>query len=693
MYTRMLLLPDSNRIKTIIAIFALFIGSANALELGQIKIDSYLNEPLSASFIIDHIDADSLGEILFSIADQDAYTSIGLIRPPLLRKLKFKISAGEGNKHTVNISSQLRVKEPILDVFVKVTQKESSLTRLYTLILDPREISGSNQLVRHNKNNNRASTSVLDDRGPVKTPAASISPDKRVYVGNDSISIIAQNSSLHEKYSVYQIMRAYYLINTSSFNRGNINYLLSGSSLIIPDESLISEVTRAQAINFVYSASENHPFKTKSKVKKTISSPVKKSTIQFSKKLNVKANEPEVSKILYNTNLETTDATTSLQLHIQDDVIIWRTMTDEIKSLSSIVQTQNNVVKLHGDVLNVMNNNLDEKNQQFEQLNIRLKALETPSLVIKENQDIEVSAASGVLKSQNRLIQEHDKAIKGVNDKLSLELVEITRIQRRLEALEQRKVSAIVESVPLPVNQQLPGIIEGKPTVAITTGSYRASQLFVYFLLVLAVLVLVGREFIWRKRIKSTTPGNNPLPDTLLQNENTQESIDDLKETVETKNQHIEQKNAETTINKAEEKSSVSLQVTNQEFENTISSAPEHKLNSDTYNQPSDLFQQEDAKMLYTEIDILIAYNLYDEALELIGTARKTMQGNRCLDIRELEVLAYTKNVEKFFPKFEQEKNILSVEFPDEWSKIKGLNDQLTSQAENTKSLLKIQAG
>jgi FimV-like protein len=64
---------------------------------------------------------------------------------------------------------------------------------------------------------------------------------------------------MHKDYSVYQIMRAFYLLNAHAFEKGNINRLKSGSTLIIPELSSVAEVTRQQAINFVYSVSNNIP--------------------------------------------------------------------------------------------------------------------------------------------------------------------------------------------------------------------------------------------------------------------------------------------------------------------------------------------------------------------------------------------------------------------------------------------------
>lgn len=221
-----------NKLKNILFIFILIFSSANAVELGQLKVKSHLNEPLSASFTLDRIAADELGDIILSLADQKTYQSMGLERPYFLSKLKFKITAGQGSQHIVQVSTRKRIREPILDILVKVTEKQSSLTRMYTVMLDPREYAEVYQVETNTVavtavSNSVADTAVTDtpvnkavEKTGVTQQAGTSS--NTIRVGNDSISIIAQNSPMAEKYSVYQIMRAFYLLNKAEFQSGRV---------------------------------------------------------------------------------------------------------------------------------------------------------------------------------------------------------------------------------------------------------------------------------------------------------------------------------------------------------------------------------------------------------------------------------------------------------------------------------------
>ncbi|MCK5662915.1 MAG: hypothetical protein KAI17_05480, partial [Thiotrichaceae bacterium] len=383
-----------NKLKNMLFIFMLIFSSANAVELGQLKVKSHLNEPLSASFTLDHIAADGLGDIILSLADQKTYRSMGLERPYFLSKLKFKITAGQGSQHIVQVSTRKRIREPILDILVKVTEKQSSLTRMYTVMLDPREYAEvypaeTNAVAVTVVTNSVANTPVsskpvnktVEKTGVTQQVDA---PSNRIRVGNDSISIIAQNSPMAEKYSVYQIMRAFYLLNKAEFQFGNINSLKSGSSLLIPDESAVAEVSRQKSINFVYSVSKNNPSKKQSTIRQKESESAK-AILQQPAELSPPVSQQDVSTVSEETAVikEVSDsAEQQLNQRMISDVEAWRTVSGEFKTLSSVVQSQNDAMKVQSAVLQKIAAQLEQKNQQIELINLRLEALENSRSVV-----------------------------------------------------------------------------------------------------------------------------------------------------------------------------------------------------------------------------------------------------------------------------------------------------------------------
>ena len=232
-------------------LFNLFTTSALAIQPGEIKVLSHFYEPLIVSFTLEDIDVSDIDRISVSLADAATYERQGLTKAGYLERLNFtKIVTGKDRQLVVVITSSQKNMEPGLDFLVDVSDSNSSLIHLYRLELDPNDLGNYKPA---------GSARISHELSPRELSPADKLNRPSIQVGKTDISTIAQNSPMHKDYSVYQIMRAFYLLNAHAFEKGNINRLKSGSTLIIPERSSVAEVTRQQAINFVYSVSNNIP--------------------------------------------------------------------------------------------------------------------------------------------------------------------------------------------------------------------------------------------------------------------------------------------------------------------------------------------------------------------------------------------------------------------------------------------------
>ena len=247
------------KIRFFILVILLCSNPVSAIELDQLQINSFIHEPLNASVAIIGVDEVDLADIRFTVASKSEYRKLlGTKRPAFLNEVKVDVVAVENGRHELHIVSSQRVREPILTFLLKVIEKQGSVFIKYNLLLDPR-IEPAEPL-----------TPVAVSRALAVEPSASkgtgnkAAPEpivdrkdgrQTIVVRDKSISIIAQDSTLHDRFSVYQIMRAFYMENPQAFEYGNIDKLMSGSTLLVPPESLIGEVPRRQAINFVRSVS------------------------------------------------------------------------------------------------------------------------------------------------------------------------------------------------------------------------------------------------------------------------------------------------------------------------------------------------------------------------------------------------------------------------------------------------------
>lgn len=680
---------------------SLYANAAEALELGQLTLLSHLNEPLKANVDLGTVDSKDLADLHFSLADQQTYQAQGLTKPFYLNGLKFKLLASRNNQHTVQLSTRERIREPILDLFIRVEGMQGSLTRLYTMMIDPREMAARPSSIRkplpavkHNASAPLPAADSQSQSAPVneKTTAAG-----SLLVANDSISMIAQKSKLHEKYSVYQIMRAFYLLNSQAFIKGNINFLQSGSRLQVPAESLIAEVARQQAVNFVYSKSSDqasHQASAEASQAPDVEPVTSKPSKPAAQAGSAKAVQPLLQPA------PTNQAGSTVSENIKKDIADWRSMTAEFSQLTSLVQSQNHVLETQVKAIRQIDQQQQLDASQLEAVQQRLHKLETARQATTASQSTQpVSVTAGLSDADMPVTREM-----------------LQQINLRLQALEQRAqtdarmpMSSIQPSAEIPAleasasKQIQPGVV-AKPEqpvppaadripapAAIITESEKSSlssggwwsnksSLLMAVVSLFAVCLLLVREFSWRSRLRASSKAH-PHPVKEMQPASGMEPEVDL-ETGDASSPAVAQADVELS---SEDDADVTLevevssqQVAEEKYQQAVDMAKEYTLEELTVVGDDVEHTQED-EALYAEIDILIAYQLYEEALKMVQTSREKMPTNHCLDIRELEILAYLKEQDLFLAKYDAQKSLLSAEFPQAWEKIEALHDEFDS--------------
>lgn len=108
------------------------VGPLWALGLGDIEVESHLNEPLAASI---RIIGSSQGEISVRLGDRDAYERLGLSRPRQLERVQVFVAPADTGQ-VVRIAGQTPVSELILDLVLILADADSSQTRHYAILLD-----------------------------------------------------------------------------------------------------------------------------------------------------------------------------------------------------------------------------------------------------------------------------------------------------------------------------------------------------------------------------------------------------------------------------------------------------------------------------------------------------------------------------------------------------------------------------
>lgn len=123
-------------VPTLIAALLLPSG-AHALGLGEIEIQSALNQRLDAEIPLRGVPSGQSDDIEVSLASEEAFENVGLDRPYALTRLQFTVKQRDGGGHYVHITSRDSIVEPFLSFLVEIDWSGGNLLREYTVLLDP----------------------------------------------------------------------------------------------------------------------------------------------------------------------------------------------------------------------------------------------------------------------------------------------------------------------------------------------------------------------------------------------------------------------------------------------------------------------------------------------------------------------------------------------------------------------------
>ncbi|QSL92090.1 FimV family protein [Ectopseudomonas toyotomiensis] len=248
----------------IAAASALSSGMAHALGLGEVTLQSSLNQPLVAEIELLEVRDLASNEVIPSLASPEEFIKAGVDRQYFLTDLKFTPVLKPNGKSVIRITSSKTVREPYLNFLVEVLWPNGRLLREYTLLLDPplyspqSSVAAAPQLPvaapapRPAAAPAAAPTSAAPATAPRPTAPApasrAISGNEYRTTANDTLWEIAQRVGGG---SVNQTMLAIQDLNPDAFIGGNINRMKSGQVLRLPDEQQIRSRSNAEAITQV----------------------------------------------------------------------------------------------------------------------------------------------------------------------------------------------------------------------------------------------------------------------------------------------------------------------------------------------------------------------------------------------------------------------------------------------------------
>lgn len=123
--------------RRLIPVLLLFPGSAFALGLGEVKLNSALNQPLNAEIALVAAAPDEVESLRASLASRETFARYGLDRPAFLSNLSLKAGKSASGEPVIVLRSNEAITEPFVTVLVEVSWNRGRLLREYTLLLDP----------------------------------------------------------------------------------------------------------------------------------------------------------------------------------------------------------------------------------------------------------------------------------------------------------------------------------------------------------------------------------------------------------------------------------------------------------------------------------------------------------------------------------------------------------------------------
>ncbi|MDI3325002.1 FimV/HubP family polar landmark protein [Pontibacterium granulatum] len=254
-------------------------SNAYALGLGEIKINSALNEPLDAE--IELLDARKLNPLQIQprMADIDEYALAGIDKQRYLSDVNFKVFVGPDGKGRIRLTSPGPIKEPFLNFLVELNWPNGRLVREYTLLLDPPVYNPVRQRLAAQPvipAQPRATVPVTPVKpvAPVQNIRTEMDRKTQVFVDvHDSLWSIADKYRPDDSVTKSQMALALLKKNPDAFVGGNINRMKAGVVLDLPTLAEINALTPQQASAEVQR--QNRAWKNRNKPVSTSEQPAK----------------------------------------------------------------------------------------------------------------------------------------------------------------------------------------------------------------------------------------------------------------------------------------------------------------------------------------------------------------------------------------------------------------------------------
>lgn len=203
-----------------------------ALGVGQIEVYSALNQPLDAEIELHSATPDELATLSVDLASPRVFAQAGVDRLALLSGLEFSVRADARGHSIVKVSSKMPIREPVLDFLVELDWSQGRLVREFVVLLEPPGFAATRRPQAP------ARSARAPEPAPVETPPPPSPGGGEIYgpvARGETLWGIASRMRPDASIGMQEMMQALLRANPHAFVNNDINKLLAGATLRIPE--------------------------------------------------------------------------------------------------------------------------------------------------------------------------------------------------------------------------------------------------------------------------------------------------------------------------------------------------------------------------------------------------------------------------------------------------------------------------
>ncbi|HEU4516525.1 MAG TPA: FimV/HubP family polar landmark protein, partial [Steroidobacteraceae bacterium] len=260
----------SGKLRVFISAMLLTPAAALGLGLGEIRLNSSLNEPLAAEIDLVAATPEELATLNAALASPEVFSRYGLDRPAYLSSLEFTVGRGQDGRAVLLVRSRDAISEPFVSFLIDVNWPRGRLLREYTVLLDPPAMLSAADTPAQAPL--AAPTTAPQATAPAPAPmpapapaelqaapegasapapAPSASAESSYQVARgDTLYGIAGSFGGGDRATIQRTMIALFRANPEAFN-GNIHQLRAGAILRVPSSDEVAGISSAEAASEV----------------------------------------------------------------------------------------------------------------------------------------------------------------------------------------------------------------------------------------------------------------------------------------------------------------------------------------------------------------------------------------------------------------------------------------------------------